>query len=422
MIKWYKRTKYAGIRKREANGKVSFLIDLYIPGGQRLRKVFTSFAEAEERLAELKKQKRNGSIHASINREKITFKDLIQKYFELEGNTGYYLKTQKFLIAPLLEKFGSFKLSEITPRSIEEYRFTRANTKTRYDKTRSGASINRECETFRALLNLAILWDMLDVNPFGKFRGKNRERVFHTEEKRERSLNETEIQRLVDASPPYLENIIKAAILTGLRKGDLLRLKWSDVDLERGVLTYKEQKKRDKVATKPMGKDLIELLNSIERGSSEYIFNGPRRNTRGANAKPDPNGRPLIDPARSFRSATRAAGIQEFRFHDLRHVAVSQLIERGGSLAGAQRLLGHTSIKTTERYLNLSQKFERSEIEKLDGLIVKKVRQNKDGGQGITLSFPASAQMSQPLDTSGSVSPLAMAKLNEITGLQFSLN
>jgi integrase len=263
---------------------------------------------------------------------------------------------------------------------------------------------------------------MLDVNPFGKFRGKNRARVFHTEQKRERSLTETEIERFIDASPPYLANILQAAILTGLRKGDLLRLKWSEVDLERGLMTYREEKKRDQVATKPMGKDLIELLISIERGSSEYIFNGPKQNSRGANAKPDPNGRPLKDLDRSFKSALRGAGIQDFRFHDLRHVAASQLIERGGSLAGAQKLLGHTSIRTTERYLNLSQKFERSEFEKLDGLIGKRGSQNEKGGQGNPLSFPASIRSSETLDTASIVSPLAMTKLSEIAGIQFSLN
>jgi integrase len=100
-------------------------------------------------------------------------------------------------------------------------------------------------EILRVMLNKAVKWGMLDENPFNKLKDPNgKTSIFYQENNdRIRCLGEDEIQRLLEVSPPYLRNIIKGAIFTGLRKGDLLSLKWTDVDLERGSIAFREQKK-----------------------------------------------------------------------------------------------------------------------------------------------------------------------------------
>ena len=214
-------------------------------------------------------------------------------------------------------------------------------------------------------LNKALEWGMLDDNPFTRFKDP----VFFQEKNdRIRFLEQDEIIKLIEVSPSYLQDIIKGAIFTGLRKGDLLFLKWTDVNLERGLLTYREQKKRDKLVFKHLNEDMIDLLMKVHVGQDEYIFHGP-------------DGKPLQNVARSFRTALKKAGITDFHFHDLRHTSASHLLMRGASMKAVQEHLGHTTIAMTQRYSHLSRDFQKEEVNRLNGLCGengKKLVRNED--------------------------------------------
>jgi integrase len=145
------------------------------------------------------------------------------------------------------------------------------------------------------------------------------------------------------------------ALLTGLRRGDILRLRWADVDLNNGVLVFKEEKKKKKQRIKPLNSDMINLLKETPRGESEFIFNGP-------------DGQPLKDVKRAFKTILKKAGIDNFHFHDLRHSSASWMVMRGASLKSVQEHLGHTSLAMTQKYAHLSPEFQRAEVEKLSGL------------------------------------------------------
>jgi len=91
------------------------------------------------------------------------------------------------------------------------------------------------------MLNKAIEWGWLDYNPFDKFiTAEGKSSIFYEEVGRDRFLTKDEISKLLEVSPRYLRNIIVAGIYTQLRKGDLLRLKWEQINLETGLLTYRE--------------------------------------------------------------------------------------------------------------------------------------------------------------------------------------
>ena len=147
----------------------------------------------------------------------------------------------------------------------------------------------------------------MEENPFSKF---TQSIFFEERNDRCRCLSEEEIRRLLAACPAYLRNIVQVALLTGLRKNDLLRLKWRDIGLERRILYFKEQKKRGKRGgAKVLNGDLADLLRKISQNGSEYVFNAP-------------NGKPLEDVKKVFRTALKKAGIADFRFHDLSHASV----------------------------------------------------------------------------------------------------
>jgi integrase len=87
-----------------------------------------------------------------------------------------------------------------------------------------------------------------------------------------------------------------------------------------------------------------------------------------ARALPAYNDKPLTTIKKGFNAAVDRAGIQDFRFHDLRHTFASQVIMRGGSLKGVQELLGHKTMSMTLRYSHLSQEHKRNAVNLLNGL------------------------------------------------------
>jgi integrase len=369
----YRKTKYPGICTYAGKKGMVYGIDYYAGGRKHREIVGPLLTKARTKLEERRALAKKGIVI----QKRITFRKLAQEYVKLYGEKPSYERSQKYFIGywekegdepqdwkdmSLTEHFGDYKVFQITPQDIEQFRKKRKDTpvrgkwdqekKAHSEKERSEVTVNRELEILRHMLNKAVEWGWLDENPFKRFK----EPVFYQEKNdRVRFLEEEEITRLLEAAPPYLQNIIKAALYTGLRKSDLLRLKWSDVNLERGFLSYQEAKKRDQLRFKYLNEDMINLLMKIRVGQDGFIFHGP-------------DGKPLKDIKRSFVTALRKAGIQGFHFHDLRHTSASHLLMRGASLKSVQEHLGHSTIAMTQRYSHLSQDFQKEQIQLLNGL------------------------------------------------------
>jgi len=371
----YLKTKYPGIFKYVGRNGESYGIDYYA-GGKKHREIIGSLlTEAQEKLAELRKSARDGGYMSLAARRKFSFDQLAKEYEEKQKGETYFDKTRKYYVPIIKSFFANKRLYQISPLDVESYKKQRKDTPTRAKKLRSDVAVNRELETLRHIFNKAVDWGFMEKNPFDKFRDPI---LFKEDENRVRYLTEDEIKRLFAVleekpkekrkplseeepirkiNPSYLKNIVKAALLTGLRRGDLLSLKWADVDLEKGVLFFNEQKKRNRRRIKVLNSDMIDLLKGVPRSESETIFNGT-------------DGKPLKDIKRSFRTALKRAGIRDFHFHDLRHTSASYMVMRGASLKAVQEHLGHTSLIMTQRYAHLSPEFQRSEIEKLSGVFM----------------------------------------------------
>jgi integrase len=314
----YEKTKYPGIFKYKGKKGEVYGIDYYA-GGKKHREIIGSLlTETREKLEEKRAMTRSGNCQSLASRKKITFEQLAEKYEEMQKGETYFEKSRKYYVAIIKESplFKGKRLYQITPLDIESYKKQRKGTPTRANKPRSDVAVNRELETLRHMFNKGAEWGMMEKNPFDRFREPI---LFKEDDNRIRYLAEDEIKRLFRvleetksngaSNPFYLLNIVKAALLTGLRRGDILNLKWADVDLGKGVLIFNEQKK-NKRRVKVLNSDMVELLKSIPPGESETIFNGP-------------DGKPLKDIKRSFRTALKRAGIKDFHFHDLRHTSTS---------------------------------------------------------------------------------------------------
>jgi integrase len=368
----YRKSSDRGIFIYEGKRGIVYGIDYYAGGKKHREIVGPRLGEARKKLAERREMAKKGIVI----QKRITFRKLVQKYVELYGGESSYQRSQKYFIGywnegqewkdmSLTSYFGDFKLFQITPHDIEQFKKAKKDTpvkgpwneemKSHTEKERSDISVNRELEILRHLLNKAIEWGWLDENPFKRFK----EPIFFQEKNdRVRFLEEDEIARLLEAAPPHLQNIVRAALYTGLRKSDLLGLKWGDVNLEKGFLTYQEQKKNNRLQFKYLNEDMMNLLMGIRAGEDEFIFHGP-------------DGKPLKDIRRSFTTALKKAGIQNFHFHDLRHTSASHLLMRGASLKTVQEHLGHSTITMTQRYSHLSRDFQKEQIQLLNGLCLK---------------------------------------------------
>jgi integrase len=350
----YERTKWPGVFRYVGRHGVKYGIDYYV-GSKQKREMVGSLQEAKRKIEEIHASIRKGDY--IIDRKRYTFNDFLKRFKEIKEGSGssYYESTQKYYLPIFSDFFGAMKLYQISPYDIERFKKVRMETPKRYGGTRSTTTVNRELACLQGLFSKAVTWGMMERNVFSKFK----ESVFFPEDKgRIRYLTEDEIRRLLDVSPPYLRDIIKGALLTGLRKGDLLGLRWGDIDLEKGILFFNEEKKGGRRQAKTLNDDMLALLQGIPAKPDGYVFHGP-------------DGKHLRDCPRSFRSALRRAGISDFRFHDLRHCSASYLAMRGVSLQVIQQHLGHSNISMTMKYSHISDAAMKEGINKLTGLFTE---------------------------------------------------
>ena len=170
-----------------------------------------------------------------------------------------------------------------------------------------------------------------------------------------RFLNEDEIPRLLSACAPHLKPIVETAILTGMRRGEILSLKWDQI---RGGFIYLEKTKTNEARQIPVSDDLEAVFKDIRQRDGlryEHVFTF--------------RGQPIErDLHVGFGAALKRAGLVGFHFHDLRHTFASQLILNGGSLKDVQEILGHKSMTMTLRYAHLTQESKRKAVNLLNGL------------------------------------------------------
>jgi len=200
----------------------------------------------------------------------------------------------------------------------------------------------------------AVEWDMVEQDTLKRIR-----KVKHLREDRRLRYLESreECQKLIQACDAHLRPIVITALNSGLRKGNVLGLKWSNIDLKNGFILVDMTKNGERVEI-PINQTLRNTLLEIPRRlDGGYIFHDPITD------------KPYGDVKHSFSAACRRAGIRDFHFHDLRHTFASHLIMAGVDLTTVSRLLGHKDIKMTLRYAHLAPHHTQRAVDILDSTI-----------------------------------------------------
>jgi integrase len=208
--------------------------------------------------------------------------------------------------------------------------------------THAPGSCNRLLILLRYLFSLPKKWDMPGApnNPTLGIPLMKEDNV------KERYLSTAEAQKLYEvltrSDNVMLRYIIPMLILTGARKREVMDARWEDFDFERRLWRI-HTTKLGKPRFVPMSDGVINLLETVPRHNCDWVFPNPKTL------------KPYVSIYCSWDSARREAGLGDVRIHDLRHSYASFLVNAGRTLYEVQRLLGHTQIKTTQRYAHLSQ-------------------------------------------------------------------
>ena len=236
-------------------------------------------------------------------RKKTAFKEFAALYLEYSRTNkapATYRRHDLNNMRKLERAFGEKRLGAVTAIMVEAYKAERLTWV-------SPATVNRELATLRHMFRKAVEWDYLTESPMASVSG------LKEPPGRVRYLAAPEIVRLLSQCAAHIRPIVIAALNTGMRKGEILRLRWRDVDLEsRRIVVVNAKNNETRMI--PVNATLFEVLKDLREGAvgkrlSGFVFTGK-------------DGQPLGDIKTGFMAAVRRAGIEDFRFHDLRHTRV----------------------------------------------------------------------------------------------------
>jgi integrase len=245
----------------------------------------------------------------------------------------------------LVPYFGKKPLWAITTREIEMYLAKRKSGEVSGQKPGplKQASVNRELCRLKNMLSKAVDWNYLERNPAERIRQKP-EPIQDPD-----YLSVQEFQALVDVCEEPLRSAVVLAVHTGARRGELLNLKWSDVDLEHRLVTFRKTKNGE-TRHVPLSASAFETFEAHRR--REALSSGKISKDVFVNGS---TGKPFRNFRRGFASAVKRAGItRRFTWHQLRHTAGSQMTMSGWHARAVGEVLGHKTPKMTQRCARLS--------------------------------------------------------------------
>lgn len=307
-----------------------------------------------------------GQPTASANFERKTDAKKWAIQTEAKIREGRYFKTQKamkYTVQELIDKYADEDLPNIKSESdytthldwwkdeIGDLRVGDVDSDTLLDcrtklldSGRSSSTTNRYLSTLRsAFSKVAISREWLETSPFSKIQ------ALSEPDGRVRFLDDNERDALFEQAKGSrnkdLYLIVLLAVSTGMRQNEIMTLTWSQIDFERDVITLFETKNGSIRAVPLAGpaRKILKRQSRVRLIDNNYIFVGRKK------------GKHMAFPRDAFARALERAGIEDFRFHDLRHTAASYLAMSGATLAEIAEILGHKTLQMVKRYAHLTE-------------------------------------------------------------------
>ena len=271
------------------------------------------------------------------------FNEFAEMYLEREGPLLKSIRTERNRVLAWAREFGNRPLGQITREEIEAWRRERMTTS-------RPATINRDLSRLRRMFSLAVEWGLLEESPMQgiKFLRENNART--------RYLSLEECQRLIaSCMAPHIRAMVSVALHSGMRLGEILNLRWYDLDFSSGFILVRDSKNGESRHV-PMDATLFALFRAYpHRPSTDLVFSSS-------------SGGHIVDVRTGFLNSCKRAGLIDLHFHDLRHTFASQFVMSGGDLYILKEILGHKSITMTQRYAHLSPTYKIKAIDRMNTL------------------------------------------------------
>lgn len=266
------------------------------------------------------------------------------KYATLEAK-------ESILRVHLIPELGTLLLGEVNAHVIEGYKAKKLAEEL------SPKTVNNHLTVLRKLLSVALEWGLIDLVPPVKW--------LKVPPQKFDFLSFEEAERLVNAADREWRTAILVGLRTGLRLGEIMGLRWEDMDLVTGRLVVNRTVSRGRVGSPkngrtrevPLGLDVFRSLKEHRHLKGDVVFPGPGGRLLHRNETKHPLWR-----------ACRRAGLRSIGWHVLRHSFASHLVMRGAPIRGVQELLGHSTIEMTMRYAHLSPNVTRELVGLLDSV------------------------------------------------------
>jgi integrase len=313
-----------------------YRVDYKVNGRRRRKRIGTNKAQATSVLAQIQADIINGRYFEREQDENLRLQDLIDRFLEHTKDKKKSHRRDVNSADHLVEFMGETSINRVIPAMIEDYRAHRKTARTRNGKAPAPATINRELAFLKRVFSWGMQNEMISKNPARYVKLEKENNI------RDRVLSEQEFQRLLEVSPLHLQQIMIVAYYTAMRKGEILGLRWDEVDFKAGLIRLGAGRTKTNEARRiPLAPEIVEMLREKKRSkTTPFVFVYA--------------GEPIDDVKTSFGTARRAAGLEDFRFHDFRHTAITNWRRAGHDFFTIMAATGHTTMSVFQRYNTIS--------------------------------------------------------------------
>ena len=316
--------------------------------------------DAERWMKQVESDINEGRHFRTTEAKRRTLAEMIDRYMEnvLPEKSASAQRKQAAQLRWWRDDIGHLSVADARPGELSAARDRLAGTPTYGGAKRSGATVNRYMAALSHVFTVAVReWEWLESNPMLRVSRPKESRG------RVRYLADGERERLLKAcsesNSAHLYDAVVLALHTGMRQGEVLGLKWRDIDFGRSRLILQETKNGERrvVHLVETVRELLRKRKKVQRLDTDLVF--PAKLQRGVEPKP-------AEIRHAWRRAVKHAELEDFRFHDLRHTAASYLAMSGATLPEIAAVLGHKTLAMVKRYAHLSDSHTASVVERMN--------------------------------------------------------
>ena len=317
-----------GYNVQKADSK-NYWIDYYDGGKRKRERIGRSKKASENRLREIQTAKAEGRYLKKDKNASITLGQIRDWYLDLsETKQKRSYKDIRICLKNCVDRIGDIQASQLNTLNVEKFRQSRlSEISVRKGRPVLPSTINRDVANFRAMLNKAEDYSLIESNPIGHIKQLEENNV------RERVLCQEEFDLLLNHCPEHLKGPVLVGFYIPMRKGEIFKLTWDKVDIGSKYIRLGQETKNKTGRVIPLHPKILDYLNRQPRPiHGGHIFEKRWFDRHG------------------FDKAVQKAGIVDFRFHDLRHCAINNLRLAGNDHFSIKKVSGHKTDIAFQRY------------------------------------------------------------------------